>query len=367
MIPVACARLGEEEIDAVVEVLRSGNLRQGMKCSEFEEKFKGAVGAKYATTAANGSVSLQAIYANWIGPGDEVIVPAFTFFATAAMVCHAGGKPVFCDIDPRTFTMDVNDIEDRITRRTRAIAGVHLYGNSCDIDGILEIAGKHGLKVVWDAAQAHLTKYRGKDVGSFGDAVSYSFYATKNMTTGEGGMIASDSPQIIENCILMKQQGQSKKYLHTFLGTNFRMTDVEAAIGIVQLGRLAGFTEKRRENAAFLMKGLEGGDGLVMPYTEPFVEHSYHQFTVLLELEKLKITRDEFAAKLGEAGVGTVVAYPMPLHKQPVFEKILGDQHFPNAEWVAKRCISLPVHPYLSQEDLEKITHEVKNVIESCR
>lgn len=364
MIPIASTKLGDEEIEAVVGVLRSGHLRQGEKCKEFEENFREAVGARYATTMANGTVALHAAYSNLINPGDEVIVPAFTFFATASMVCYAGGKPVFCDIDPRTFTIDLNDMETKITDKTKAIAPVHLFGNSCDIDGITEIAKKHGLKIIWDAAQAHMTKYKRRDVGSFGEAVCYSFYATKNMTTGEGGMIVSDNEELIDRCILMKQQGQSAKYVHTYLGTNYRMTDIEAAIGLAQLEKLPEYTKKRRQNAAFLIEKLKDVGGILLPWIESFVEHSYHQFTILLELEKLSISREQFVQKLNHAEIGAAVNYPTPLNRQPIFQGLLGEQHMPNAERVAERCLSLPIHPFLTQKDLETISSKIINLTE---
>ncbi len=367
MIPIAKVHLSEEEIEAVTDVMRSGKLREGEKCREFEEKFAQMVGTKYATTMANGTVALHATYMSLIEPGDEVIVPAFTFFATATMVCYAGGRPIFCDIDPRTFTIDLNDLESKITPKTKAIVPVHLFGNACHIDEILDIADRHGLKVIWDAAQAHLTKYKGKDVGSFRDAVCYSFYATKNMTTGEGGMITSNNKQIIKNCILIKHQGQSKKYYHTILGTNYRMTDLQAAIGIVQLEKLPDYTQKRRSNATYFTEHLSHIEEIIVPYTEPFVKHSYHIYTILLKLEMLNCSRAEFAKKLLDLNIQTGINYPVPLHKQPAFNNL----HYhptllPNAEWVAERCISIPIHPHLGRHDLEYIVSGIKKVINAC-
>ena len=361
MIPLAQVQLSEREIEAVTEVLRSGKLREGEKCRQFEQRFAQVVGAQHATTMANGTVALHAAYMSLTEPGDEVIVPALTFFATASMVSFAGGKPVFCDVDRKTFTIDLNDVESKITSKTKAIAPVHLFGNACDIDEIRSLADRYGLRVVWDAAQAHLAKYKGNDVGAFGDVVCYSFYATKNMTTGEGGMITSDDEEIIKNCVLIKHQGQTGKYFHTVLGTNYRMTDIQAAIGLVQLEQLPWYTERRRENASYLMTNLCEIETITVPYAHDFVEHSYHHFTVLLDIEALDVSRDQFVERLLSMGVQAGVNYPTPLHKQPVFKEA-GQNSLPNAEWIAQRCVSLPVHPHLTENDLQRIVTSVSRI-----
>ena len=367
MIPIAKTILGKEEIDVVIKVLKSGHLREGSICRSFEEAFAKKVGAKYATTMANGTAALHAAYLYFIKPGNEVIVPTFNFIATASMVCWAGGRPVFCDIDPRTFCIDTNDLKRKVTRRTKAIAPVHLFGNACDIDSILKIARKYNLKIIWDAAQAHLTKYKGKDVGSFGNAVCYSFYATKNMTTGEGGMITSNNKDFIKKCILLKHQGQARKYYHTILGTNYRMTDIEAAIGLEQLKKLPEFTKKRQENAQYLTKYLSNLQEMITPEARSDADHSYHQYTVLLKLNKLSCNRDEFVSSLRNEGVAIGVNYPFPLHKMPVFRKSMRRQDLPNAEWVSQRCLSLPVHPYLKKKDLDCIIRAIKKTIYTFR
>lgn len=359
IIQMAKPEIGKEEINAVLNVLMSGNLREGQICKQFEENFAELVGAKYATTVSNGTAALHTAYINLIRPGDEVLVPAFTFFATASMVVWAGGVPIFCDIDPKTFCLDLNDTERKITSKTRAIAPVHLFGNACDIDGIIALSQKHGLKIIWDAAQAHLTRYNDRDVGSYGDAVCYSFYATKNMTTGEGGMITSNDKSFIERCILLKHQGQVRKYHHTMMGGNYRMTDIQGAIGLGQLEKIERFTDKRRENAAKLDRGLEAVDGIQTPYIPPEVRCSYHQYTILLPG---KVNRSEFIDALKEREIGSSVNYPGPLHQQPVFEKYARNDRLANAESISRRCLSLPVHPGLSDDEIQRIIDGVKEI-----
>jgi perosamine synthetase len=352
MIQMAQVEIGDSEIQAVTEVLKSGRLREGEKCKEFEQAFTELITAKYATTFSSGTTALHAAYLNLIQPGDEVLVPAFTFFATASMIVYAGGVPVFCDINEKTFCIDIEDAKDRITPKTSAIAPVHLFGNACDIDAVNALAEAYNLKIIWDAAQAHLTKYNEKDVGSFGNAVCYSFYATKNMTTGEGGMVTSNDENFINRCILLKHQGQSKKYHHTVMGTNYRMTDMQAAIGLEQVKKIENLTAKRRRNASLLNEGLKDLPGVTVPFIEPLVQHSYHQYTILLpgEAERNGLQQD-----LQENGIQSAINYPIPLHLQPAFHKYSKNIKLPVAEKNARYCLSLPVHPALADSDIEKI------------
>lgn len=364
-IPIAKVALGDEEINAAVEVLRSGNLRQGKKTAEFERAFAEKVGARYAIAVSSGTAALHIAYLATLQPGDEVLVPSFTHISTASMVHFAGCKPIFCDIDPRTFTLDVEDARKRLTEKTRAIAPVHLFGNACDIDEIIDFAKEHDLKIIWDAAQAHGTKYRGQDVGSFGDLVCYSFYPTKNMITGEGGMITTNDPALAERSRLLRNHWQTEKYYHPGLGFNYRMTDVEAAIGLEQLRKLDHFVQRRRENAAYLTERLSKIEGIITPFVPEGVEHSYHQYTILLELDKLNHTRDEFVHALKEEGIGTGVHYPRPLHKQPAFQAMFEDNSLPLSEEISGKILSLPVHPHLRQDDLDKIIGGVRKVLKA--
>jgi perosamine synthetase len=362
-IPIAKVEIAEEDIAAVVTVLRSGQLIQGARVAEFERQFARQVGAQYAIAASSGTAALHVAYLSVLKPGDEVIVPAFTHISTASMVVFAGGKPVFCDVDPRTFNLDIADARKRITRRTAAIAPVHLYGNACDIAGISELARTHGLKIIWDAAQAHGTRYQGEDIGSFGDLVCYSFYPTKNMTTGEGGMITTNDPALAEKCRYLCSHWQTQKYFHPGLGLNYRMTDMAGAIGLGQLKRLDNSIQRRRYNAAYLTEHLKKIDGILTPIAHEGVEHSYHQYTIVVEPDKLAINRDILARELQIRGIGTSIHYPNPVHRQPAFEGIADKVVLSVAEQLSRTVLSLPVHPALSQPDLAAIVHAMQEVL----
>jgi len=359
-IPIAKVHLTAEEIEAVARVLTSGRLIQGEIVERFERSFAAYVGARYAIATSSGSAALHLAYLALIRPGDEVLVPAFTHIATASMVSLAGGVPVFCDVDPRTFTLTPEEVKRRLTPRTKVIAPVHLFGNACDIEGITQVARDYGLKIVWDAAQAHGTRYRGRDVGSFDDVVCYSFYPTKNMTTGEGGMITTNDPALYEKCRLLRSHGQTQKYYHIALGLNYRMTEMAAAIGLEQLKKLDQFVRARRRNAEILTTGLSEISGVIPPFIPKDVEHSFHQYCILLDLEQFTCTRDQFVQALRQEGVEAAVHYPRPLHRQPVFadSKIT----LPVSEDLSKKILSLPVHPFLSGEDLTAIVQAVKRV-----
>lgn len=363
---MADVRLGEEEIGAVVDVLRSGSLREGKKCTELEGKFAEAVGADGATTVSSGTAALHAAYSYYAGTEDEVLVPAVSFFATACMVSWAGARPVFCDIDPETFCIDVEDARRRITERTRAIAPVHLFGNAADVAGVLGLAQEFDLEIVWDAAQAHLTRYGDRDVGSLRGATCYSLYATKNMTTGEGGLVASGDGELLDHVCLMKHQGQSAKYRHTVLGTNYRMTDMQAAIGIVQLERLPELTRRRRENARLYDEALGSLSGIQTPVVAEGVEHSYHQYTIVVDPDLAGCSRDEIVQRLTDMNVQVGINYPIPLHQQPAFVARHGNTPpLPVAEKFCETCLSLPVQPHLDEEEIRYVIEVVAQLVGS--
>jgi perosamine synthetase len=351
-IPISKVVIGEDEIQDVVEVLRSGNLREGPVCAAFEREFAEAVGARFVLTTSSGTAALQMAYQALLQPGDEVLVPAFTFYATASMVVAVGGIPVFCDVDPHTFTLDIQDAEHKLSKRTRAIAPVHLFGNAASASHLRDFADAHRLAIVWDAAQAHGTRYGGRDVGSYGDVATYSFYPSKNMTTGEGGMVTTDREDLAESMKLLRSQGQPHKYWHTTLGYNFRMTDIQAAIGRGQLRRLSEWVVRRRANARYLRDRLTSSGLLFVQQEEANSEHSYHQFTVLLPAAH---DREAFMARLRENGVESAIHYPTPLHQQPAFEAYSRGLSLPVSEDASRRVVSLPVHPHLSESDLEYI------------
>ena len=353
MIHMAKPQMGAEEKQAVLEVLDSGIIAQGPRVKAFEEGFAQMCGVKHAVATSSGTTALHvAMLAHGIGEGDEVITSAFTFIASANSVLYAGARPVFVDIDPRTFNLDVNQIEAAITPRTKAILPVHLYGLACDMDPIMNLAEKHGLAVIEDACQSHGAEYKGRKVGSFGTG-TFSLYPTKNITSGEGGMITTNDAAIDERCRVLRQHGMRVRYYHDELGFNFRMTDIHAAIGLVQLQKLEQFNAKRRANAKFLSENLKG---VVTPHVPEGYAHVFHQYTIRVPDGK----RDALRAHLQEKGVGSEVYYPVPIHKQNFYVKELGyNQTLPETEKAATEVLSLPVHAGLTPSDLEVIVSAV--------
>jgi len=354
-------RLTEEEVEAAAAVLRSGALRQGRQCDAFEEEFAEKVGARYAVTSASGTSALHLAYMTFLKPGDEVLVPSFTFFATASSVVAAGGRPVFCDLDSRTLTLDVEDAARRITARTRAISPVHMYGNPCAVSAVRSLAEKHGLRVVWDAAQAHGAAYDGRDVGSFGEFVCYSFYPSKNMFVGEGGMTTTPDRDLYTRMRFLRSHGETEKYVHTLMGLNYRMTDVEAAIGRGQLRRLDAMLAVRRKNAAALTAGLASVAGIRTQALQERGLHAFHQYGILVDEERFGISRDALSRRLTAAGIMNGVVYPRGLHAQPVFEEMLGKQELPETEAVTRQVLCVPVHHGLGDEDVARIVEAIRD------
>src|SRR5437879_1601498 len=295
MIPIARPILGEDEVAAVREVLASGMLAQGPKVEAFEKAFAKDLGRKHAISVTNGTAALHvALLAHGIGPGQEVVIPPLTFFATASMVLLCGAKPVFVDIDRSSYNMDPAKVASVITRKTAAVMPVHLYGQTVEMDPTLTAARDCGIPVIADAAQAHGAEYHGKKAGNLGDTACFSFYATKNMTTGEGGMIVTDNDEMADKARLLRDHGQASKYQHVLVGYNYRMTEIAAAIGLVQLKKLDGWVKQRRANADALTKGLEGIEGLVPPSEGNWMVHSYYQYIVRRE-DAFPISRDAIA------------------------------------------------------------------------
>jgi perosamine synthetase len=356
MIPVSKPYIGEAEKQAVMEVLDSGMLAQGPRTAKFEERFAQVCGVKYAIATSSGTTALHiALLAHGIGEGDEVITTPFTFIASANSILFTGAKPVFVDVDPATFNIDPQLIEKAITPRTKAIMPVHLYGYVCDMDALQAIADKHGLAIVEDACQAVGASYKDKKAGSFGTGC-FSLYATKNVMSGEGGMITTSDDALAEKCRMLRNHGMKRRYYHDMLGFNFRMTDLCAAIGLVQLDRLEGFTAKRRANAAYLNSAIKS---VITPTVKEHYGHVWHQYTVRVDGER---DRDAAAKQLNEAGIGTGIFYPVPAHQQDYMREIVGSVSLPVAEQLAKEVISLPVHPQLSHEDLAQIAAEVNKL-----
>lgn len=354
VIPISKPLLGEEEECAVKQVLDSGSLTQGGGVRKFEGGFSKYVGTKFAVATNSGTSALHvALLSFWIGQGDEVITTPFSFIATANSILYTWGKPIFVDIDEATFNIDPLKIEQKISDRTRALLIVHLFGQPCDMKRIMEICEDRDLILIEDACQAHGAEFDGKKVGSFGTGC-FSFYPTKNMTTGEGGMITTDDEEIAEKARMVRNHGQTKRYTHDALGYNYRMTDLAAAIGLCQLRKLDEFNSRRVKNAQFLTKEIEKIEGLIPPYCMPNVRHVFHQYTVRVT-EDFGMSRDELKRKLGEVGVDARVYYPIPIHKQPLYQKLGVHDELPISEKAANEVLSLPVHPALTKGDLTRI------------
>jgi len=322
--------------------------------------------AAHALTCANGTCALQLAYEPLIQPGDEVIVPAWTYIATASMIVARGATPVFCDADPRTYCIDVEDAARRVTSRTSAIAATHLYGNPVEIDAVQALAQQNGLRVIYDAAQAHLARYKGRGLGAFGDAVTYSFYATKNISTGEGGMVTTNNADLARSVGLLRSHGETGKYLHESIGFNYRMTDIEAAIGLSQLDRADAMTKQRRANAAALDALVGAIDGLHAPTQTEGAEHVYHLYAVRMDRNAFACDRDEFVKALQAEGVQCAVHYPYPLTRQPAFAKWV-EEHPPVSDALAKSLFCVPVHQRLSGDQINKIGEALAKVADAKR
>ena len=354
MIPAAKPLIGDEERAAVDRVLRSGMIAQGPEVAAFEQEFADQmVGGRTCVAVNAGTTGLHlGLLAAGIGPGDEVIVPSFTFAATANSVALTGATPVFADIDPLTYCLDPASVEAAITERTAAIMPVHLYGHPADVTALGALASKHGIQLFEDAAQAHGATWQGAPVGSFGTFAMFSLYPTKNMTSGEGGMVACATPEVVRMVKLLRNQGMERRYENEVVGFNARMTDIAAAIGRVQLTKVGAWTKTRQENAAFLSEHLEGVEA---PHVAPGATHVWHQYTIRVPQD-----RDGFAKALAdEYGVGSGVYYPIPNHQLPSFGLTYD---LPNTAAACAQVLSLPVHPALSQADLEQIVAGVNAV-----
>lgn len=353
MIPAARPEIGEDERAAVDRVLRSGMLAQGPEVAAFESEFAAIVDGRRCIAVNSGTSALHlAFLAAGVGPGVEVIVPSFSFAATANAVALAGATPVFVDIETDYFSIDPAAVEAAITPRTKAIMPVHLYGHPSNMVALTAIAEKHGLQIFEDAAQAHAASVDGVPVGAWGVAGSFSFYPTKNMMSGEGGMITTSSEEVERQARMLRNQGMERRYENEVIGFNMRMTDIHAAIGRVQLGKLAGWTAKRQANAAFLNENL---NGVITPPTAPGAVHVYHQYTIRV----VDHNRDAFAEELSNRGVASGVYYPTPIHRLPSFGL---DLDLPATEQAAKEVLSLPVYPSLTDRELETIVESVNAV-----
>lgn len=354
LIPLARPLIGEEERGAVDRVLQSGMLAQGAEVAAFEAEFSNHFGMERACVAVNSGTSglHLGLIASGVGPGDEVIVPSFTFAATANSVVLAGGTPIFADIDPKSFCLDPRSVAGAVTSRTVGIMPVHLFGHPADMPGLTDIADRYGLQIFEDAAQAHGAQLHGRPVGTFGTFAVFSLYPTKNMTSGEGGMVTAADTRIERRLRLLRNQGMERPYENEIVGFNNRMTDLHAAIGRVQLTKINTWTKMRQENARFLTASL---DGVVTPHVTEGTNHVFHQFTI-----RIPVDRDGFAAALrNEFGVGSGAFYSRPTHRLPSFAV---DLDLPETMRAAAECLSLPVHPGVSEPELNRIARAVNTL-----
>jgi perosamine synthetase len=358
MIGLGGPSLGLREKLAVWSQLSSGKLAQGPKVEKFETSFAKWVGAKKAVAVNSGTSALHiGNLSLGIGLGDEVIVPAFTFAASANSIALTGAKPVFCDVEEEYFTIDPNKVEKLITPKTKAIMAVHLYGQMCDMKSLEAIADKHGLFLIEDAAQAHGASIDGIPAGSWGDFAAFSFYPTKNMTTGEGGAITTGNEELVRMSKLLRNQGMLERYRNEVVGLNNRMTEISAVIGLEQLRRVDGFNRKRIRNAQILSEGLSGVGGINVPSIRQNAKHVFHQYTV-----RIDGNRDLFASELKKLGVDNAVYYPIPVNRLSPFAP---SDILPVSEYLSKHCLSLPVHPSLTKVQLENVISAVRKVLGS--
>lgn len=363
MIPITSVRFGAEEEELVLQVLRSGSIAQGPMVKRFEDRFAELSGVKHAVAVNNGTTALvAALEVMDLEPGDEVLTTPFTFVATVNAILEAGASVTFADIREDDFNVDVNSLAERISARTKVLAPVHLYGQTADMAPIERLAQKHDLRILEDAAQSHLATYNGKAAGSFGVG-TFSFYATKNLTTGEGGLITTNDDVLADRLRVLRNQGMRERYVYEVAGHNYRLTDLQAAVVIPQLERYEATVNTRKANAARLSKGLESISGIVVPRELPGRSHVWHQYTIRVT-DEAAVARDEFVAKLQEAGIGAGIYYP----------KLIGDydayrdnprvhlSDTPVAARVARQAVSLPVHQWLSDDDISTIIDTVSTV-----
>lgn len=354
-IPMAKPQIGREEIRNVKRVLKSLSLAQGPEVKAFENEFSKIVGDRECVAVNSGTSALHlALIALGITSGDEVLLPSFTFAATANVVKLVNATPVFVDIDPKTYCIDPDHIENKITKNTRAIIVVHLYGLPANMLRIKEIAQKYSILLIEDASQAHKASINGKLVGTFGDAAAFSFYPTKNITSGEGGMIVLSDAKTTRTCKLLRNQGMEMRYQNEIIGFNLRMTDIHAAIGRVQLRKIDQMNDLRISNASYLSSKLEVESIPVIPIG---FKHVFHQYTI-----RIKQNRDIISSKLVENGIGNDIYYPIPVHRLSSFNS---STYLPNTEEASNQVLSLPVHPGVSKKQLKRIVYNFNHIIQS--
>ena len=367
-IPVNEPLLDGNEKKYLCECIDTGWISsEGPFVKQFEEKMSATVNRKYGIAVSNGTAALEiAVQALGITEGDEVIMPTFTIISCAEAVSRVGAIPVLVDSDPVTWNMCVDEIEGKITERTKAIMVVHIYGLPVDMDPVLELAKKHNLKIIEDAAEMHGQTYKGKPCGSFGDISTFSFYPNKHVTTGEGGMLVCDDDALAERCRSIRNLcfQRSKRYVHEELSGNYRFTNLQAAVGLAQLERLEEFVERKRTMGKFYTEALSDVKGITLPLPETdYAKNIYWVYGIVLD-DDIPMNNDEMQKKLAEAGIGTRTFF-WCMHEQPVYQKLglFADEHYVNAERMARRGLYIPSGLALTQDQMETVVENVKKVV----
>lgn len=355
-IRLARTDVGAEELEAISEVFASGVLTGGPQTEAFEDAFARRHGVDHAVAFANGTVALSGMYLGLgIGPGDEVITPSMTFISSATSVLHVGATPVFAEVDPATFTLDPEDVARRITPRTKAVLAVHYGGQPADMEELRAVAEEAGVLLLEDAAQAHGASYRGRPAGGLGNAAMFSFTPTKNITTGEGGMVTTGDGELAARLRLLRNHGQTTRYTHAVLGWNWRLSEMQAAMGVVQLGKLDAILARKRANAQWMARRLSGVPGVTTPVARSDRDHPYMLYTLLLAEG-----RDMVMGRMHEAGIEARLYFP-PAHTQPVFAGAAGA--LPVTEDLSARMLSIPFHARLTAEELEDIAATLEGAV----
>lgn len=376
-IPYGQQWIEEDDIEAVIEVLKSDYLTTGPKVKEFEDRLAEYTGAKYAVALSNGTAALHAAcFAAGIKPGDEVITTPITFAASSNAVIYCGGTPIFADVDYCTYNISPDSIKECITERTKAIIPVHFTGQPCNMENILKIADEHNLTVIEDGAHAIGAKYKGKKIGSLGDMTTFSFHPVKNITTGEGGAVTTDNKKIYEKLIMFRAHGITRDskvmisdegtwyYEQQFLGYNYRMTDIQAALGTNQLQKLDKFLDKRVEYVKLYNEAFENIKEVTRPYQLKNVQSAWHLYILKLELERLKVGRKKIFEELRRRNIGVNVHY-IPVYYHPYYQKLGYTKGLcPNAEKLYERIITLPLFPKMDKKDIEYVIKSVKEVVD---
>lgn len=380
-LPYALPLIEDDDIAQVVDSLRSNWLTKGPKTVEFEKRFAGYVGAKYAVALNSCTAALHlALVAAGVGEGDEVITTPMTFAASANVIIHTGATPVFADIDPVTMNIDVEQIRAKLTPRTKAIIPVHIAGHPCELDEIMEIAREHNLFLLEDAAHAVYTQYKGRMIGSIGNATAFSFYATKNLVTGEGGMVTTDDPGLADKIRVLSSHGMSRNawnrytaagswfYEVLYPGYKDNMTDIQAGLGISQLDKLERLQGLRRDIAERYNQAFGQTPELEIPVERDYARHAWHLYIIKLNLDKLSIDRAQFIEELKNENIGTSVHF-IPVHYHPYYRETYGYRggEYPHAEETYQRIISLPLYPKMSGRDVEDVVEAVRSVVERNR